>query len=65
VVSDPLNRVLTVALCAALAVIAGLIAGILTVLTGAGLPAAVLAGGGAAGGVLALGLGVAAFLRGA
>jgi len=40
-------RVLAVALCAAAAVIAGLVAGILTVAGGTGLPGAFLAGGGA------------------
>ncbi|WP_322769055.1 hypothetical protein [Frankia sp. Cr1] len=61
---DPV-RLLVLALSAALAVIVGLVAGGLTVLTGAGVPAAVLGGGAAAGGTLALCIAVAAFLRGA
>jgi hypothetical protein len=47
-VSGPVAiRVLTVVLCAALAVIAGLIAGILTFAGGTGLAGSFLAGGGA------------------
>jgi hypothetical protein len=40
-------KILVLALCAAFAVIAGLVAGILTFAGGTGLPGAALAGGGA------------------
>ncbi|MDT3443822.1 hypothetical protein [Pseudofrankia sp. BMG5.37] len=64
-VNPVLGQVLLVALCAAISVVVGLVAGILTSLTGETVPAAILAGGAAAAGTLALGLAVATFIRGA
>lgn len=63
-VSDPVAvRVLSVVLCAAAALIAGLIAGILTAAGGARPARAALAGGAAAVAVMPIALSVAATLR--
>lgn len=62
--SGALIRALAAALAVAVAVIVALIAGILTVLAGASWPAAVLAGGAAAGGASTLVLAFASFIRG-
>jgi hypothetical protein len=55
-------RVLAIALCAALAGIVALVAGILSSATGASLAAATLTAGGAFGGAMFLGLAVVAAL---
>jgi hypothetical protein len=58
------GKFLVLALCLALAVIVGLVAGILAALSGMNIPAAALAGGGAAGATLGLALTTVTVLRG-
>jgi hypothetical protein len=58
------SRWLVFVLCLAMAVIVGLVTGILEALNGMSVPGVVLAAGGAAGGALVLAMAVAEWLRG-